>query len=311
MVAARRAAARIVDTLTGGDRFAVLTFDDRIDRPAGLPDGLVEASDRNRYRAVEHLARVDARGGTEMVAPLRQALALLRGSRRTATSATPAMASSSSSPTGRSVTRTSYCASCPATCGVRVHAVGIDQAVNAGFLGRLASVGGGRCELVESEDRLDEAMDAIHRRIGAPLAYSLALRAEGLATIEDTASPARIPDLFPGVPLVVTGRYRGSAAGSLALHGTTREGGDWSSTVAGQRREAPAVTAQWARSHLRDLEDRYASASGSRGTVPRRTWRSGSSPRRCGLVCCAGSPHTSPLTSGPVGSLPRVGCSTA
>ncbi|HTY31431.1 VIT domain-containing protein, partial [Mycobacterium sp.] len=65
MVTACRAAARIVDTLTSGDRFAVLTFDDRIDRPAGLPDGLVEASDRNRYRAVEHLARVDARGGTE------------------------------------------------------------------------------------------------------------------------------------------------------------------------------------------------------------------------------------------------------
>ena len=30
----------------------------------------------------------------------------------------------------------------------------------------------------------------------------------------------------------------------------------------GQRREAPALTAQWARAHLRDLEDRYACASG-------------------------------------------------
>src|SRR5262249_26162682 len=81
MVAARRAAARIVDTLTSGDRFAVLTFDDRIDTPDGLPDGLVEASDRHRYRAVEHLARVDARGGTELLAPLRQALAMLREAR--------------------------------------------------------------------------------------------------------------------------------------------------------------------------------------------------------------------------------------
>jgi hypothetical protein len=143
-----------------------------------------------------------------------------------------------------------------------VHAVGIDQAVNAGFLARLASLGGGRCELVESEDRLDEAMHAIHRRIGAPLIYSLAMRAEGLATIEDTASPAHLPDLFPGVPLVVTGRYRGNAIGSLVLRGTTRERGDWSAAVDGQRREAPAVTAQWARAHLRDLEDRYASASG-------------------------------------------------
>ncbi len=51
---------------------------------------------------------------------------------------------------------------------VRVHTVGIDQAVNAGFLGRLALLGGGRCELVESEDRLDAAMEHIHRRIGAP-----------------------------------------------------------------------------------------------------------------------------------------------
>ena len=65
----RAAAARIVDTLTVADRFAVLTFDNEIDRPVGLPDGLVEANDRNRYRAVEHLARVDARGGTEIAQP--------------------------------------------------------------------------------------------------------------------------------------------------------------------------------------------------------------------------------------------------
>jgi hypothetical protein len=258
MVAARRAAARIVDTLTGGDRFAVLTFDDEIDRPDGLPDGLVDASDRHRYRAVEHLARVDARGGTEMVAPLRQALALLGGSRngdtREARDAIVILVTDGQVGNEDQLLRE--------LSGdlqrVRVHTVGIDQAVNAGFLGRLANVGGGRCELVESEDRLDEAMDEIHRRIGTPLAYSLSMRAEGLATIEDTASPARLPDLFPGVPLVVTGRYRGCATGSFTLRGTTSAGGDWSATVAGQRREAPAVTAQWARAHLRDLEDRFA-----------------------------------------------------
>jgi Ca-activated chloride channel homolog len=271
MVAARRAAARIVDTLTSGDRFAVLTFDDRIDRPARLPDGLVEASDRHRYRAVEHLARVDARGGTEMVAPLRQALALLGGSRngdtRDARDAIVVLVTDGQVGNEDQLLRE--------LSGdlhrVRVHTVGIDQAVNAGFLWRLASVGGGRCELVESEDRLDEAMDAIHRRVGTPLAYSLSLRAEGLATIEDTASPARLPDLFPGVPLVVNGRYRGSATGSLTLRGTTREGGDWSATVAGQRREAPAMTARWARAHLRDLEDRYAAAAGDfRGALEKR-----------------------------------------
>lgn len=258
MVAARRAAARIVDTLTTGDRFAVLTFDNSIDWPAGLPEGLVEASDRNRYRAVEHLARVDARGGTELLAPLRQALALL-GDAQGGRDAVVVLVTDGQVGNEDQILQ----ALAGGMRDVRIHTVGIDRAVNAGFLGKLAGMGGGRCELVESEDRLDEAMDAIHRRIGAPLAYGLHLEAEGLATIDGTTSPARLPDLFPGVPLVVTGRYRSSSAGSLMLRGTTRDGRKWSTTVTGQCGDASAVTAQWARAHLRDLEDSYASVRGS------------------------------------------------
>jgi len=77
IVAARRSAARIVDTLGAGDRFAVLTFDDRIESPEDLPHGLVAATDRHRYRTVEHLSRADARGGTVLLEPLEQGLRLL------------------------------------------------------------------------------------------------------------------------------------------------------------------------------------------------------------------------------------------
>ena len=258
MVAARRAAARIVDTLTTGDRFAVLTFDNDIDRPDGLPEGLVVASDRFRYRAVEHLARVDARGGTELLAPLRQALALLHDSPEGRDAVVVLVTDGQ---VGNEDQILHHLAG--HVQDVRIHTVGIDRAVNAGFLGRLAGMGGGRCELVESEDRLDEAMDAIHRRIGAPLAYGLHLSADGLETIDGTASPARLPDLFPGVPLVVAGRYRSSSTGALVMQGTTRDGRDWSTTVSGRRAAAPAVTAQWARAHLRDMEDRYASLRSS------------------------------------------------
>lgn len=51
IVAARRAAARIVDTLTDHDRFAVLAFDDEVDTPADLGPALAPGSDRNRFRA--------------------------------------------------------------------------------------------------------------------------------------------------------------------------------------------------------------------------------------------------------------------
>src|SRR5205814_4809696 len=57
MVAARRALARMVDTLTERDRFSVLVFESTVET---LPEfqgvGLVAASNRNRFRAVEFLA---------------------------------------------------------------------------------------------------------------------------------------------------------------------------------------------------------------------------------------------------------------
>ena len=264
MVAARRAAARIVDTLTTGDRFAVLTFDDRIDRPVGLPEGLVEASDRNRYRAVEHLARVDERGGTELLAPLRKALALLHDTHYGRDAVVVLVTDGQVGNEDQILRELAGDVD-----DVRIHTVGIDQAVNAGFLGRLAGMGSGRCELVESEDRLDEAMDAIHRRIGAPLVYDLQVSADGLQTIDGTATPARLPDLFPGVPLVVAGRYRATAAGALVLRGTTRDGRGWSTTVPGRPGDAVAITAQWARANLRDLEDRYASSWDRSGDLER------------------------------------------
>lgn len=262
MVAARRAAARIIDTLTDADRFSVLLFDHVIERPDTLPAGLVQASDRNRFRAIEHLAKTNARGGTELLNPLRDAASALTAVRSDATSRDRVLVLVTDGQVGNEdhilaqITKQ--------LSGVRVHSVGIDRAVNAGFLGRLAAIGGGRCELVESEDRLDAAMDRIHRRIGSPTVTDLRVGdAEGLTTIPDSASPSRVGALFPGVPLVRSGRYKGAGAGAVAISGLTAEGEPWSRTVhAVVAHDRPEVAAIWARARLRDLEDRYA-VSGS------------------------------------------------
>ncbi|MFC4896160.1 VWA domain-containing protein [Streptosporangium amethystogenes subsp. fukuiense] len=249
MVAARRAAARIVDTLTSRDRFAVLSFDTVVERPDGLGEGLCAASDRNRYRAVEHLARLEARGGTEMLAPLEQAAALLADSARdrVLVLVTDGQVGNEDQILKRTGSRLA---------GVRVHTVGIDRAVNAGFLGRLAGLGGGRCELVESEDRLDEAMEHIHRRIGAPLVTDLALHSDGLDLITETVG--HVGSIYSGVPLTVLGRYRGAATGALTVRGRDAAGLPWERRVASATVDNPAVRAIWARGRLRTLEDRYA-----------------------------------------------------
>jgi Ca-activated chloride channel family protein len=253
MVAARRAAARVVDTLTTDDRFAVLTFDHVVDRPEGLGTGLVEATDRHRFRAVEHLARADARGGTELLAPLTSALSLLAdspGRDRVLVLVTDGQVGNED----QIVKQVS-----PLIGTIRVHTVGIDRAVNAGFLGRLAAIGAGRAELVESEDRLDEAMEQIHRRIGAPVVTGISVTGDGFTPLDGTRSPARLPGLYPGVPLVVTGRYTGTPEGALTVTGRTREDTEFRTTVTVQRGSETAVTSLWARARLRDLEDAYSS----------------------------------------------------
>jgi Ca-activated chloride channel family protein len=252
MVAARRAAARVVDTLTAADRFAALSFDHEIDRPGDLPSGLVAATDRHRFRAVEHLAGLAARGGTEMYQPLHEAAGLLTDQTRdrVLVLVTDGQIGNEDQILARLA---------PMLAGVRVHTIGIDQAVNAGFLNRLAQMGQGRAELVESEDRLDEAMEHIHHRIGAPLATGLSLTAEGgLRIVEDTVAPRRLGALYPGVPLVVSGRWEGGGDGALTVRGTAADGTPWSQTAPAVRADAPAATAVWARAHLRDLEDDYA-----------------------------------------------------
>src|SRR5271165_1809367 len=271
MVAARRAAARIVDTLTSVDRFAVLCFDNMVTQLPDLPDGLAEATDRNRFRAIEQLARTDARGGTEMLEPLERAVRLLTGAADPETTTQARTADSRPDRDHVLVLVTDGQVGNedqilhrigPLLARIRVHVVGIDQAVNAGFLSRLAAAGRGRCELVESEDRLDEAAARIHRRIGAPLVTALALAADGLQIVPGTVTPSLLPDLFPGGPVTVAGRWRGRPGGTVTVRGTAADGAPFESTVLAAAGGNPASTANWARAHLRDLEDRYACLAG-------------------------------------------------
>ncbi len=262
MVAARRAAARIVDSLTAADRFAVLAFDHDIERCDRLESGWSPADDRRRYAAVEFLSRLDARGGTELLAPLVEALAMVTDPHRdrVVVLVTDGQVGNEDDILAR-VGRVGP--------GVRIHAVGIDRAVNAGFLGRLAAAGRGRAELVESEDVLDRAMVTIHRRIGSPAVTGLSWQAVGLDVVADSVTPAELPDLFPGVPLVLTGRYTGvpQLGARMRVAGRTRRDQDWRMEVAAVPVDDRALSALWARDRIRDLHDQRAALTGWRSAA--------------------------------------------
>lgn len=249
IVAARRAVAGMIETLGPRDRFALLEFNNQVRTPTGLGTGLSPATDRNRFLALEFLNALVARGGTEMAEPLARGSAIL-------------------SPTGEARDRVLVLvtdgqvanedqilgAIAPALRGARVFALGIDRAVNEGFLNRLAAIGGegGGCELVESEEGLVSVSEAMHRRIGTPVLNGLTLAPEGWEIEPDSLAPERCSTVFAGVPLLILGRYRG-VPGPLRL--TADQG--WSERVEASVRENPAVATAWARGQVRKLEDRY------------------------------------------------------
>jgi hypothetical protein len=262
IVAARRALARMVDTLTELDRFTVYAFDHLVEVPPGFDGGLVPATDRQRFRAVEFLAGLADRGGTEMAAPLARAVSALTasGSPRDGRQRILVLVTDGQVANEDQILRELG----PRARGVRVFALGIDRAVNAAFLRRLADLGGGSSELVESEERLDEVMAGMHRHLGTPVLTDLRLGPAGLHLLPATLVPGRLPDLFAGSPLFVLGRYRGAVDGAVVLSGQDGEGRPWSARLPAWRGAGGAAAAVWARGRLRELEDRYAVAGGSK-----------------------------------------------
>jgi Ca-activated chloride channel family protein len=269
MVAARRAVARMVDSLCQRDRFLLLAFDDRVESPSAAGGWSLQAgSDRNRFRTVEFLSRLDARGGTYMAGPVVLALDHLGrgepGRDRVLVLVTDGQVGNEDQILRELAPRLG---------DVRVYAVGIDTAVNEGFLKRLAGLGGGACELVESEDRLDAVLDRVRQRIGSPVVTDLELEPAGLDVDPESVSPRRLPALLAGVPLVISGRYRGRPEGALSLRGRDAAGGGWRAVASAARTADPALTSVWARAHVRDLEDRYASGMGLEPELEQRIVR--------------------------------------
>lgn len=286
MVAARRAMGRMVETLTERDRFDIFAFDDTVEsfrgsNPNGQARGerafwaegvtapaengpFVFANDRNRARAVEFLAKIESRGGTEMARPLIDAVTRLASD--PARERILVLATDGQVGNENQILREIA----PKLPGIRVFALGIDRAVNEAFLKQLAQAGGGAMEIVESEERLDEVMDRVHRKIGTPVLTELKVSASGMEIDAEGMTPHRLPDLFEGVPVVIQGRYKGEPHGSVELRANDVSGKPWSAKIAGTENAHEAARKIWARANLRDLEDRVAAGREDASALQRR-----------------------------------------
>ena len=237
MTAARRAAARMVESLTALDRFALIAFDNSCEM---LETKLIPATARNQQRALEFLTGIDARGGTEAHMAIVRALSMLSGESsadRTILFVTDGDIGNDSEMMAR------------ASGGVRISTVGIGNTSRAGILHRIAKVSGGLSTMIADQSTLEEALRDLHKRMGRPHWTSLAVTGLGYS---DNAP--RHWDVWEGVPCTFFGRASGLDS-ELSVKGWLASGQQYVQRVKVHRRDDLVIHRSWARARLLDLED--------------------------------------------------------
>jgi Ca-activated chloride channel family protein len=142
-----------------------------------------------------------------------------------------------------------------------VFAFGIGTSVNRHLIEGIARAGQGEPFIVTKPDQAARQAERLRHMIDSPVLTQLKARFEGLDVYD--VEPAQLPDVLGGRPVLIYGKWRGSAAGRLILDGRSASG-DYREVV-----EAPAPDTQsvalrhlWARQRIQQLSDQEALQGG-------------------------------------------------
>jgi Ca-activated chloride channel family protein len=240
---AKRVISRALDELYPGDTFNLITFSG--DTHIVFPQPVYPTADNIR-KAKAVLASRTGGGGTEMMKAIRAALVPSdkQDYVRVVCFLTDGYVGNDMEIVGEVQKHPN----------ARVFAFGIGNAVNRFLLDKMAESGRGAVEYVTLADKADEAADRFYERVRSPLLTDLYIDWGGLPVAD--VYPTRLPDLFSGQPLIVTGRYTQAAAGKVHLKGT-RAGGPFVReipvTFSTGVQPFDALAGFWARRRIGDL----------------------------------------------------------
>lgn len=156
----------------------------------------------------------------------------------------------------------------------RIFSFGVGSSVNRYLMERMASAGRGAAAFLGLQDSGSEVMNAFFDRVSHPAIADVSIDWGGMQVSD--VYPARLPDLFVGRPVIVTGKYRGEP-GEPRVYG--RAGGEriefgLSGESAGGDTDHSFLPQIWARQRIADLVDRRAWAAdryGERESLIRQT----------------------------------------
>ena len=136
----------------------------------------------------------------------------------------------------------------------RVFAYGVGNSVNRFLIESMAKAGRGDSEVVTLNDKADAAAHRLYQRLRAPVLTDVSIDWRGLPVAD--VLPGKLPDLFTGKPLVVTGRYTAAATGSIVIRGK-RAGEDFEREIPVHLNSSATtnsiLSTFWARRKIDDL----------------------------------------------------------
>jgi Ca-activated chloride channel family protein len=139
---------------------------------------------------------------------------------------------------------------------VNVFAFGIGSSVNRFLIEGVARAGLGEPFIVTKPDEATGAATRFRRYIDTPVLTGIDVTFRGFDAYD--VEPGKVPDLFASRPIVVFGKWRGDATGSIGISGNTGRGPYQASIpVSGssEDRRHAALRHLWARSRIAELSD--------------------------------------------------------
>ena len=139
---------------------------------------------------------------------------------------------------------------------VNFFAFGIGSSVNRFLIEGVARAGRGEPFIVTEPGAATAAATRLRRYIDTPVLTGIDVKFHGFDVYD--VEPGAIPDLFASRPIVVIGKWRGDAVGSIELSGRTGRGAYQTSIpVSPGNADAShsALRHLWARTRIADLSD--------------------------------------------------------
>lgn len=208
----KKALRYCINSMGQDDRFNIVPF---ATEASTWKDGLVHASGANKDAALGFVQKMQARGGTNINDALVQALAMSKDKDR------PFMVifMTDGEPT-IGITTTNGILGNVKTANkalTRLFVFGVGENLKVDLLDLLAEQNHGARDYVGSKENIEVKVSSFFEKVSSPVLADVSLDISGVEVTD--LYPKRLPDLFRGSQLLVTGRYRGAGTGVVKLKG--------------------------------------------------------------------------------------------